>query len=674
MKKLFLLLLVTLAVCAPAARAQPGATNVFDWKANTTLNAELTQRLHAQYVARPAALARAAQSAAGAAAYRDSARARFRRLLGPLPARTPLHAQTTGTLVRNGFRIEKVIFESTPHHHVTANLYVPDGLGQWPAVLLPCGHEPEAKATISYQKTALLLAAQGFAVLVPDPVSQGERMQLTDAAGQPLARGGTTEHTLLNAQAALLGRSLPAAELWDNVRALDYLASRAEVDTARLGCLGNSGGATQAAYLMGFDARLKAAVLCSYVAAGARNLELTGPADGCVMLPGAGAAVLDIADWPLMFAPRPLLLLAGRYDFVDFTSIEAAHAEISSLYTALGRAAQQSLFSYPDGHGISRPKRAEAVRWLRRWLNPASPRPEVPEELLPVATARELQCTATGQVNTSFADEENLSAFYQREAQRLAARRPALPVANLARQFRGWIEEPQLRALFGIGDEKDLPDFAVERRDTLRRDGLLLQKLIVRSGPFLPLPVLRLDAPTARKSGRVLLCFADAGKASLADSIAWLRTQLRHYDTVLLADLRGQGETADPAAALDPKYYNREYRPALLSLHLGQSLLYQRMMDAIQLARYGSLAEQGGRFVDVYATGPSSELVALHAGAYFGAIARIRLRALPLSWQARLAQPTARDAYSDVLPGVLLRYDVPDLARALGRRLVVEAR
>ena len=66
--------------------------------------------------------------------------------------------------------------------------------------------------------------------------------------------------------------------------------------------------------------------------------------------------------------------------------------------------------------------------------------------------------------------------------------------------------------------------------------------------------------------------------------------------------------------------------------------------------------------------------MALHAGACFGSIARVRLQALPVSWQARLAQPTARDVYSDVLPGVLQRYDVPDLARALGRRLVVEAK
>ncbi len=365
MKTLLLFLLAALAIAAEA-RAQT-STNVLDWKANTTLTTYLQQQLHAAYAGRPAALTLAAQSAAAATAYRDSVRARCRRVLGPLPSRTPLHAQVVGQLVRPGLRIEKIIYESTPHHHVTANLYVPDGPGRWPAVLLPCGHETEAKATVSYQQTALLLATHGFAVLVPDPISQGERLQLTDAVGKPLARGGTTEHTLLNAQAALVGHNLPAAELWDNIRALDYLATRPDVDTARFGCLGNSGGATQTAYLLAVEPRLKAAALCSYVAAGERNLELTGPADGCVMLPGAGRLALDIADWPIAFAPKPLLLLAGRYDFVDHNSIETAHAEISSICRALGQRPPQ-LFTVEDGHGISKPKREAAVRFFVRWL------------------------------------------------------------------------------------------------------------------------------------------------------------------------------------------------------------------------------------------------------------------------------------------------------------------
>jgi dienelactone hydrolase len=335
MEKIVALLL---SLAAFRAVAQTPIPSVIDWKAPATLPTYLLQQVHQQYAPRRLALDRALTSASGTQTYRDSARARFKRVLGPLPARTALRARMVGTVPQVGFRIEKVIYESTPHHHVTANLYVPEGKGKKPAALLFCGHEQTSKATSSYQLTARLLARNGFVVLVIDPVSQGERMQLVDSSGKFLTRGGTTEHTLLNAQATLLGTNLPAEQLWDNVRGLDYLLTRPEVDAARVGCLGNSGGATQTAYFMAYDDRVQVAALCSYVAAGERNLTLTGPADGCVMLPGAGAAGLDVADWPIMFAPKPLLLLTGRYDFVDQTDMEAAYADTHRAYSALGQA------------------------------------------------------------------------------------------------------------------------------------------------------------------------------------------------------------------------------------------------------------------------------------------------------------------------------------------------
>ncbi len=236
-----LALLGGLLLALPAA-AQAPIPPVIDWKAPATLPTYLLQQVHAQYTPRRAALDNALASAAGTAAYRDSVRARFRRVLGPLPTRSPLRARVVGTVPQAGFRIEKVIYESQPQHHVTANLYVPEGRGRRPAALLLCGHEQASKATPSYQLTARLLARNGFVVLVVDPVSQGERMQLVDGGGQPLTRGGTTEHTLLNAQATLLGRTLPGEELWDNVRGLDYLFSRPEVDAARPSCRGSPRG------------------------------------------------------------------------------------------------------------------------------------------------------------------------------------------------------------------------------------------------------------------------------------------------------------------------------------------------------------------------------------------------------------------------------------------------
>ena len=648
-----------------AAQAQQPSPNVLDWKAPTTLTTYLYQQLHAQYAPRAAELDRAAQSAAGATAYRDSVRARFRRVLGPMPARTPLRAQVMGKLQRPGFQIEKIIYESTPKHHVTANLYVPSGKGKKPGVLLFCGHEQESKATVSYQKTAILLAQHGFVVLVIDPISQGERMQLTDAAGKSLTRGGTTEHTLLNADATLLGHTTPGEEFWDNARSLDYLLTRPEVDTARLGCLGNSGGATQTAYFMALEPRMKVAALCSYVASGEKNLELTGPADGCVQLPGAGRARLDIADWPIMFAPKPLLILAGRYDFVDYTQIEAATTETRPIYQALGKPEQLDLFTYDDGHGISQPKREVAVAWFRRWLyGDAAP---VREGNLPVSTTKELQCTATGQVNTAFRDEATLGTQHLAEAQKMAATRPAA-AAEISAMVR-----QQLRSYASaITNESQPTRIEIRPLDTLRRAGLSLQKFVLRRAGEPPLPLLLALPAGAARPTKVLIWLADGGKAAVLDSsAAQVKDYLRQGTAVVLADLRGLGETADPTAAVDPKYYNREYRNAMLALHEGRPLPIQRLADIDILQVFVRNADPiAGASLELRASGRAVG-PALHAAVLGPAITRLTVDKIPPSYQELLAQPALKNVYSEVLPGVLRHYDLSDLQRALGERLVV---
>ena len=97
-------------------------------------------------------------------------RAFFLRSLGDLPERTPLNPRVVGTLKRDGYRIDKVIFESRPDHHVTANLYLPEGKPPFPGVLVPCGHSNNAKA---YEELSARLhparqERHGRALLRPD--------------------------------------------------------------------------------------------------------------------------------------------------------------------------------------------------------------------------------------------------------------------------------------------------------------------------------------------------------------------------------------------------------------------------------------------------------------------------------------------------------------------------
>src|SRR5690606_31775844 len=96
----------------------------------------------------------------------------------------------------DGYRLERVIYESRPRHHVTATLYLPEGEPPFPGVLMPIGHSATGKAAEYVQRGCILLAKNGLAVLAYDPIGQGERRQLPDVGGNPAVRGSTTEHTL----------------------------------------------------------------------------------------------------------------------------------------------------------------------------------------------------------------------------------------------------------------------------------------------------------------------------------------------------------------------------------------------------------------------------------------------------------------------------------------------
>ena len=114
-----------------------------------------------------------------AEAYVKDVRAKIAQCFGPWPEKTPLNARISGTIERDTYKIEKVIFDSRPGFPVTANLYLPKGKNRpLPAVIGTCGHGDPAKATPIYQSFAQGLARQGYIVLIFDPIGQGERVQM----------------------------------------------------------------------------------------------------------------------------------------------------------------------------------------------------------------------------------------------------------------------------------------------------------------------------------------------------------------------------------------------------------------------------------------------------------------------------------------------------------------
>ena len=102
--------------------------------------------------------------------YQRRTRAVLVERLGGFPERTPLNPEIVGKLDGDGFRIEKVIYESQPRHHVTAALFLPKSRPPFPAVVVPCGHSRTGKA--AQQRVCILLATYCIAALSYDPIGQ----------------------------------------------------------------------------------------------------------------------------------------------------------------------------------------------------------------------------------------------------------------------------------------------------------------------------------------------------------------------------------------------------------------------------------------------------------------------------------------------------------------------
>ncbi len=202
-------------------------------------------------------------------------RTRLEQALGGFPEKTPLRAQVLGSLQRDGYRIEKLVFESLPRLYVTANVYVPTTRNPpFPAVLGTAGHDGDGKAAATYQRAWISMAKRGILVIAYDPPNQGERIEET-TDGLQLRR--SFGHTMVGIQCLLTGSNIARYEVWDGIRALDYLLTRSDVDPKRIAVTGNSGGGLQTTYLAALEPRLSAAAPGCYITSWERLWMELGP-------------------------------------------------------------------------------------------------------------------------------------------------------------------------------------------------------------------------------------------------------------------------------------------------------------------------------------------------------------------------------------------------------------
>ena len=297
---------------------------------------------------------------------RDELRRQLLDMLGldPQPKRTPLKAQITGRLERDAYRIENVVFQSLPGLYVTGNLYVPKGAAKpLPTVLYLCGHSPHPLgAKFQYQDRAIWFASHGFVCFVLDTLEFGE------VAG---IHHGTHDLNMWNWLS--LGYTPAGVEVWNAIRALDYLETRSEVDARHIGLTGISGGGAMTWYTAAVDERIAAAApVCSTFTWGSQSEHWLARGQ-CDCIYYHNTYIWDFPVVAALIAPRPLLILSGQKDTIfppdGYHAVFQRGKKVYELYAGAD-AKSDRIREVDDDVAHSDPPLflREARQWMQRWL------------------------------------------------------------------------------------------------------------------------------------------------------------------------------------------------------------------------------------------------------------------------------------------------------------------
>ena len=276
------------------------------------------------------------------------------------------------------------------------------------------------------------------------------------------------------------------------MRALDYLASRPEVDPRRLGCTGNSGGGTLTAYLMALDDRIAVAAPSCYITSLERLFATIGPQDAEQNITGQVAAGMEHADYITLRAPKPTLLTVGTRDFFDIQGSWDTFREVKLIFGRLGFGERVDLFESDEEHGFTRPRRIATARWMRRWLLKRDEAVDEPD--FPIATDAELQCTEVRPGAQRLQGQVGVRP--QRRASTRATRGARGPAAKRSdAEFRA-----EVRKLMGLGGAK-LAAAKPRVVGNLSAHGRTIRKLVFDVEPGIAVPALDIAAATTEALG-----------------------------------------------------------------------------------------------------------------------------------------------------------------------------
>ena len=593
-------------------------------------------------------------------------------MVGGFPDRNPLGAEVVRVIERRGYRVENIMFQSRPNFWVTANLYVPEHASKAPAIISPCGHYPLSRMLPSYQLAYINLVKAGFIVLAFDPIGQGERRQYwnpeTNTSEVPSA---TYEHSMPGQLQLLLGDTLTGYRMWDAMRAIDYLFTRPEADSSRIGCTGHSGGGTLTMFTSAVDERIKCAVIHEGGTRSRWPIRLApfsplGPSDiEQNLFPGAANGI-DSPDLHIAIAPRPLMATIEHFS----PAFDSAAERVRERYKLLGIGDRFTTVEAGDPHAWTYKLRLATTDWFSRWFL-QRPGPTSEPEMTP-EPPENLRCTPNGSLRYSKRGETIWTDLWSK-ASKLPPARPDLRIAAIREEIRKLLK---LGALDGKLDPRHV--------ESVTREAYTIEKLAFLSEPSIYIPTWVFQPPKRLPRTPSILYFNESGKDGDAMEFenaeasgvrpGVLATLARRGYQVIAADVRGIGETRTPHrpnSSGNPfaHLFDSETAMAYMAWFMDSSLFGMRVRDVLRTVDYAlsrSDVDRGGVWVIGNGMGA---LWALFAAALDPRIEAVVCHGGLLSYHTLI---DGNDRYlhgaNVLIPRVLRHFDLPQVAAAAAVR------
>ncbi|WP_337173695.1 acetylxylan esterase [Paludisphaera sp.] len=449
-----------------------------------------------------------------------------------------LEPEILGVVERDDYLIERLTFQSRPGVRVTANLYRPRRVDA-PAAGVLCvhGHWSWARVDPGVQARCIGLAKLGYVCLCVDAFGAGERA----VAPAP----GTYHGGPMGASTWAAGVPLIGLQVFDNRRAVDYLASRPEVDPARLAITGASGGGNQSLYAGALDDRLKAVVPVCGV--GTYEAYLSAACCACEVNP-SGMTYASTGDLLALIAPRALLVISASQDAPQFSVGEAARslAYARGRFEALEAGDKVRQVVIDSGHDYNKPMREAMYGWLDRWLREKGDGSPVAEPEIQAEDPETIRCYPDAASRP--ATIVTIPAFVHAEAKARFAALPAAPDHREAWDAAAFMLRDDLdRVLGGVAPTNP------RARMTFGAAGGPWSIAMEPEAGLSLRGIYRRPAPPAAPKGLAIL--ASEEEVSAEATAAWAETWARAGHATCAVELRALGRlkpaTNPVAGAID---------------------------------------------------------------------------------------------------------------------------